>query len=383
MRTAIISDLHLGTLVSTDLVRDPELCVTLLDELSAADRVVLLGDALELRDRPAREIVERASPFLELLGAALGGGEVIYVPGNHDHRLAEPLLEGHALGDPSRLELEQRFPAITELAGQLAERLRPAQLTFAYPGVWLRDDVWATHGHYLDCHMAVPTIECLSAAATMRIVGSVPNPASPDDYERGIGPVYMFSWGFAQSRGPERIGAAARPTASAWRRLSGTQRSLRSRFVGSVAFPLVARGVGRTLQRHFDTDISVENISRSGLIAIREVLGRLGVEAEHVVFGHTHRPGPLEGESLAGWQLGGTHLHCTGSWNYSPGLCGPTPERSLFWPGTVTWLEDEGAPTRSELLHDRTHADLEAARRRISKAGIPEPMPAKRKELHL
>ncbi|MGH2981794.1 MAG: hypothetical protein ACRDKV_07115, partial [Solirubrobacterales bacterium] len=74
-----------------DLVRDPEICVTLLDELSGADRVVLLGDVLELRDRPVGEILELASPFLELLGTALGGGEVVLVPGNHDHRLAEAL----------------------------------------------------------------------------------------------------------------------------------------------------------------------------------------------------------------------------------------------------------------------------------------------------
>jgi hypothetical protein len=380
MRTAIISDLHLGTLSAADLARDPELCVTLLDELSGADRVVLLGDVLELRDRPAGEIVDRASPFLELLGAALGGGEVIYVPGNHDHRLAEPLLDGHSLGDPERLGLEQRYPPITELAGQLAERLRPAKLTFAYPGVWLRDDVWATHGHYLDCHMTIPTIECLSAAGTMRVVGGIPRSATPEEYERAIGPIYGFSWGFAQSRGPERIGGRAKPTAAAWRRLAGDRsKTVRNRFLGGVAFPIAARGIGRTLRRRFDTDISVENISRAGLAAMREVLGRLGPDARYVVFGHSHRPGPLEGESVASWQLGETELHCTGSWTYSPGLCGPTAERSLFWPGTVTWLDDDGPPRRDELLHGRSHGDFAAAVRRIKTAGVPEPMPTKTK----
>ena len=37
MATAIVSDLHLGTLVCSDLVRDPEVCVTLLEELSGED----------------------------------------------------------------------------------------------------------------------------------------------------------------------------------------------------------------------------------------------------------------------------------------------------------------------------------------------------------
>src|SRR5918996_659216 len=239
MRTAIVSDLHLGTIVCADLARDPEICVTLLDELGGADRVVLLGDVLELRDRPAAEILEQASPFLELLGTAMGGREVVLVPGNHDHRLAEALLERNALGQANGLGLEQRFEPTSDLASQIAERIRPARLGLAYPGLRLRDDLWATHGHYLDCHMTIPTIECLSAAATMRLIGPIPNPATVDDYERAIAPIYGFSWGFAQARGPQRIGGRARPTAAAWRRLAGDRSStMAGRFLGTVAFPL-------------------------------------------------------------------------------------------------------------------------------------------------
>ena len=373
MRTAIISDLHLGALVNADLARDPELCVTLLDELSGANRVVLLGDLLELRDRPAGEIVEQAAPFLELLGTAVGrDSEIVYVPGNHDHRLAESLLDRHSLGDPRQLGIEQRFEPTTDIAAQLAELTRPARFNLAYPGIRLRDDVWATHGHYLDCHMTIPTIECLSAATTMRVVGTIPVRAQVDDYERAIAPVYGFSWGFAQARGPQRIGGRARPTAAAWKRLSRGRGGSRNRFVGSVAFPAVAAGIGRALQRRFDTDISVENISRAGLAAMREVLGRLEVDAEHVIFGHTHRPGPSEGDDAHSWRMpSGTQLHSTGSWTYSPGLCGPTFEQSIFWPGTVTWLEDSGPPTRRELLRDRTHAELEDATRRIGASASP------------
>jgi predicted phosphodiesterase len=368
MRTAIVSDLHLGTIVCTDLVRDPEICVTLLDELGDADRVVLLGDVLELRDRPAGEILELAAPFLELLGTAMGGGEVVMVPGNHDHRLAESLLEGRALGHPPQLALEQRFDPTTELAGQIAELVRPAHFSLAYPGIWLREDVWATHGHYLDCHMAIPTIECLSAAATMRMIGPIPRPATPDDYERAIAPIYGFSWGFAQARGPQRIGGRARPTASAWRRLSGDRSGgVAGRFLGSVAFPVAAHGLGRMLGRQFDTDISVENISRAGLAAIREALERLDVECEHAIFGHTHRPGPLERDDAAGWQLAnGTHLHGTGSWTYTRGLCGPTPDRSMFWPGTMTWVDDQGPPVRREVLDGRTRTEFDDTVRRIA-----------------
>jgi predicted phosphodiesterase len=367
MRTAIVSDLHLGTIVCADLARDAQMRAALVDELSGADRVVLLGDVLELRDRPVGEILELTAPFLEELGAGMQGGEVVLVPGNHDHRLAEALLERHSLGRPKRLVLEHRFSPTTGLAAQIARRLHPAQLSLAYPGLHLREDVWATHGHYLDCHMTIPTIECLSAAATMRMVGAIPNPATPEDYERAIAPIYGFSWGFAQARGPQRIGGRARPTSAAWRRLSGDGSDrFANRFLGQVAFPLAARGLGRALRRSFDTDISPPGISRAGLAAIREVLERLAVEAEHIVYGHTHRPGPLEGDDPLAWRLGdGTHLHSAGSWTYSPGLCGPSAERSLFWPGTVTWVGEEGPPVRRELLHRHTHADLSGAMRRI------------------
>jgi predicted phosphodiesterase len=373
MRTAIVSDLHLGTIVCTDLVRDPEICVTLLDELADADRVVLLGDILELRDRPAGEIVDQASAFLELLGTAMGGREVVYVPGNHDHRLADALLDRHSLGRPERLGLEHRFDPTTDLAAQIAERVRPAHFSLSYPGFHVRDDVWATHGHYLDCHMTIPTIECLSAAATMRMVGPIPNPATADDYERAIAPIYGFSWGFAQARGPQRIGGRARPTAAAWRRLSGDRSGgIAGKFLGSVAFPVAARGLGRALGRHFDTDISVDNISRAGLAAIREAIGRLGVDSEYVVFGHTHRPGPLDQDDPGGWQLpNGTRLHCTGSWAYSRGLAGPRPEGSRFWPGTVTWVGDEGPPERRELLFGRTQMELDDTVRRIAAGAKP------------
>ena len=61
-----------------------------------------------------------------------------------------------------------------------------------------------------------------------------------------------------------------------------------------------------------DTDISPPGISRAGLAAIREVLERLAVEAEHIVYGHTHRPGPLEGDDPLAWRLGDRRLRAAG-----------------------------------------------------------------------
>jgi hypothetical protein len=369
MRTAIVSDLHLGTLVGTDLLRDGAMRRTLLAELSGADRVVLLGDVLELRELPAGDVLERATPFLAELGEALAGREIVLVPGNHDHHLAEPLLERHSLAKAGGLGLEQLYDPPAGVAARIGQLLEPAHLTLAYPGIWLRDGTYAIHGHYLDCHMAIPTVECLSAAVTMRVVGEIPDPARLEDYERAVGPIYSFSWGFAQARGPERIGGRARPTAGAWERLSGNGSGrLSGRLLSSVAFPAAARGLGRLLRREFVTDISVEGISRFGLAAMREVIRRLPLECEHVVFAHTHRPGPLPGDAVDQWRVGGLSMHASGSWNYSPGLCRATAAESVFWPGTVTWVEDDGPPQVRQLLADRTRSELGDSMRAVRAA---------------
>ncbi|HET8863718.1 MAG TPA: hypothetical protein VFM94_10760, partial [Solirubrobacterales bacterium] len=60
MRTAIISDLHLGSGFGEDLLRDAEIRGLLLDRLAGADRLVLLGDALELRELPLATALDSA-----------------------------------------------------------------------------------------------------------------------------------------------------------------------------------------------------------------------------------------------------------------------------------------------------------------------------------
>ena len=99
MSTAIVSDLHLGSAYGEDLLRDAAIRRVLIEEIASADRVVLLGDAIELRELPLPAALEAARPFFEDLGEAMAGREVLIVPGNHDHRLAEPLLEAVAMRD--------------------------------------------------------------------------------------------------------------------------------------------------------------------------------------------------------------------------------------------------------------------------------------------
>ncbi|HYP56276.1 MAG TPA: metallophosphoesterase, partial [Solirubrobacterales bacterium] len=197
MRTAIVSDFHLAHARGEDLLRDAGVRRALLDEIAGADRLVLLGDVLELRELPLPAVLEAVRRFFEELGEAMSGREIIFVPGNHDHRLAEPLLERNALaGRP--LELEQSDEPRGEAESRIATWLGNARARIAYPGIWLRDDVYATHGHYMDCHWRLPRIECVAAAGVMRAFGPVPEAARPGDYERVLRPIYAFNFSLAQ-----------------------------------------------------------------------------------------------------------------------------------------------------------------------------------------
>jgi hypothetical protein len=94
---------------------------------------------------------------------------------------------------------------------------------------------------------------------------------------------------------------------------------------------------------------------------MRELVPRLAIEADHVIFAHTHRRGPLGAES--GWELpGGTRLINTGSWVYAPALLGPSSHGSPFWPGTVAIIEDDHPPELRHLLDEVGHAELRGSR---------------------
>ena len=363
MRTAIVSDLHLGSAFGEDLLRDASIRAALLEEIGAADRLVLLGDALELRELPLPRVLAAARPFFEEVGEAMAGREVLLVPGNHDHRLAEPLLEEEAMRDgAAALGLEQRHPPREEPAAAIDAWLGEAELSIAYPGAWLRDDVYATHGHYMDCHMSLPRIECIAAAAVMRAFGPVPPRATAADYERGRRPVLGVSIGHAPAGLARR---ATRPSEGAWRKISGRDRActpLRRAAVGAAVaggIPATVWTLNRLLRADFDPDLSAAAITRSGIDAATELGRRLDVNAAHLVTGHTHRAGPEAGEEE--WALaGGGRLHNTGSWIFASAFHHPGTPPGPYWPGTVTWLEDEGPPRRVRLLDERPREALKA-----------------------
>jgi predicted phosphodiesterase len=366
MRTAIVSDLHLGSAPGEDLGRDPAIRRVLFEEIAAADRLVLLGDVLELRELPLARALGSARPFFEELGEAMAGRRIVIVPGNHDHHLAEPLLAELAFaGD--ELGLEHRGLPAGETVTRIAEWIGDAELGVAYPGLWLRDDVYATHGHYMDCHWNLPRIECLAAAAIMRSGGAPPDPAQPPDYERVLRPIYGFSFGLAEG-GLAR--GATRPSERAWRSISAGRNGGRARRAAvkatlATAVPAGLWALNRALRADFRADLSPDWIARSGIAAATEMARRLRIEAAHVITGHTHRPGPEGGDSE--WVLAdGGRLHNTGSWVYADAFHHPGRPPGPYWPGVVTWVEDEGAPRRVRLLHEHARDELRAAVDRIA-----------------
>jgi hypothetical protein len=371
MRTVVISDLHLGSAGAADLVRREDIRKALWDGIEGADRVVLLGDLLELRDRPFPEVVDLARGFFDELAEATGEARIVVVPGNHDHHLLAGWLERRQLARSEPMHLEERVPASD---GPLEALLGPAasRTEVAYPGVWLRPDVYATHGHYLDRHLTIPTFERLAVAAVERVIGGPrevtdepgasgePDSAVPDDYERVQAPVYAFLFALAQAGGSgERLGGA-NPSARVWQALGGgfgRAAKVRGWLLGTVALPGAVRVANRLGLGPVRSDLSPGAITKAGLAAIGEVAYRLGIEAEHLLFGHTHRRGPMDGES--GWRLPtGMRLWNTGSWVYSPGLLGATAAESPYWPGTIATLDEAGAPRLRHLLDGLTKDEL-------------------------
>ena len=382
MRTLIISDLHLGSGSGSDVLRYPEPRAALLEALKDVDRLLLLGDVLELRHGPPRYAMAAARPFFEDLGRALAGREIVVSAGNHDHLLVESWLGERALLQaPEPLGLEQHLlPAQTSpMLAKLVEWASPARVVVAYPGLWVRPDVYATHGHYLDCHLTVPTLERLSVAAMSRVLG---RPASAfnrvDDYEAVGSPV--FAWRNAVAREARAGGPVNRvDTVRAWRALGGNgsggggprARKLR-RLALAGAFPLAVAALNRAGLGPLRTDISTEELRRAGLRAMGEVAERLGLGDAYVVFGHTHRAGPLPGDREQEWRgSGGARLVNSGCWTYDLVFLSRTPGGSPYWPGTCVIVEDAGPPVLKRLLLDHSHAELAPAR-----VADPTPSPA-------
>ena len=353
MLTAIVSDLHLGTTSGADIARRPDVYERMFAALAEADRVVLLGDLLELREGAARSVLELAEPFLRALGEACAGRPVVIVPGNHDYELVAPALDAARLDSGGPLGIGRTFaPDVGALPRRVAELMAGAQVSLGFPGIRLRDDVYATHGHYLDVHLTVPRMECVIASAVARVAGiGRADFAAPEDYEAALAPIYALAHSLVQRREAGSVTRGASLSRSIYGRSSGT--SLAGLAIGRIGIPAAVTAINALGLGPFRSDISAVELRRAGLRAMGEVVRRLRIDADHVIFGHTHRAGPLEGD-VEGWRLpGGTHLHNTGSWLHEEVFLGGLHDpRNPYFPGWVTYVSDKGPPRRANFLAD-------------------------------
>jgi UDP-2,3-diacylglucosamine pyrophosphatase LpxH len=337
VRTLVISDLHIGSRLGRDVLRHPEALAALLDALDGVDRLVLLGDVVELAEGRPRHAMKVAEPVLRAIGARMGAErEVVVVPGNHDIGLTRRWLR--AQGAALTVDAVVPHDASRALAA-LTSWLAPARVEVRAPGVWLSPRVYATHGHYLDRHLLPEAAWGLVRRGDATVVG-------PGAYER------------------RRPGRGARVSVEG--RLTRFLPRPLAALVEDVAELLRAATMPspRRLQSHRLAPLTRfllgAQMQRASIPALLHAVARIGVEADWVVFGHVHRNGPRAGDDLTLWSGPGGHPRVanTGSWTYEPLLLHRGTPPHPYWPGGAILLDDDGDPRPIGLLDDIDAAAL-------------------------
>jgi hypothetical protein len=247
-------------------------------------------------------------------------------------------------GVPSSIDAAIPLDATPTLA-RLTRWLAPARVRVHYPGVWLSDRVWATHGHYLDRHLLPEA----AYGVARGLLGRLPRDgATPSDYERAGGP------------------SATRLEALLTRWLPRPLAELSddvAEFLRAATMPTVPRGViGRRIAPLASRMLGTQ-MRRASIPALARVAHRLGVDADWVIFGHVHRCGPLAADDPLRWRGpgGAPRIANTGSWVYEPMLVHHVTPPHPYWPGGAIRLADGGDPEPIALLD---HLDAAALRGR-------------------
>ncbi len=332
MSTLVLSDLHLGSRLRHDVLTQSEPLRRLLEALDGVERLVLLGDVVELLEKRADRAMDVAEPILRLIGRTLGvGREVVFVPGNHDRALVANWIRrvGAGLAPDSRVPLDAS-PELSRVVSWLA----PSRVRVHYPGVWLAPGVWATHGHYLDRHLLPEA----AFGVTRGLLGRVPRPgAVPIDYELAGGPSLTRLEALVIKALPRPLAALAEDGAE---------------LIRASTMPLGPRRLLRPGMARLTASVLGAQMRLASLPALSHVVGRLGVDAGWVLFGHVHRLGPLPGDLDTRWRgpQGRPRLLNTGSWVYEPLLVHKATAPHPYWPGGAVILEDHRAPRAIGLL---------------------------------
>ena len=184
LRSLVISDLHLGGRLGHGVLMRPEPLRRLLLAIDGVDRLVLLGDTIELLEGRPQQAMTIAEPIVRAFGDRLGPErEALVIPGNHDRALIRGWIRvrGPSLTVDAVVPRDAS-PALERLVSWLA----PARVTVRYPGTWLSDGVWAMHGHYLDRHLLPVSAYGVSRDLFRR--SSRSRAVSPAEYEHARRP---------------------------------------------------------------------------------------------------------------------------------------------------------------------------------------------------
>jgi UDP-2,3-diacylglucosamine pyrophosphatase LpxH len=319
MRTLVISDMHLGQVGGISVLELAQPLERLLESVRRYDRLVLLGDVVEMAESHHAHSFPIAEPVLRAIGGAMRpGSQIVLVPGNHDHALirAWSQTQGQAL------EREAVVPHdASPLLAQMVDWLGAEQVQVRYPGVWLSDEIWATHGHYLNYYLRpISSVGLLHPRHRQKAA----DPRLPAGYER----------------------TASSPAKPHMRDGLPPQR-WHDRVIPPVLAPLLTRVLARQVRNH-------------SLPALAHAAYALGVQAPWIIFGHVHRLGPMPGDAAAPWAglTPGQQLLNTGSWRFEPVIDHRIHPPHPYWPGGAVTIEEDGIPKAIGLLDGLTEADF-------------------------
>ena len=212
MRTLVVSDLHLGGRTGVDVLRDRPAARAAAARAGSrrADRLVLLGDTLELRHGPVREALAaaRARAARSSARRSTAATEVVLVPGNHDHALATPWLDAppRPLGSETRVRPATASPVARR--GRRLARARAARRSTRR----LSRRVAARRRLRHPRPLPRPARHRPDVRAPRRGRDAAhgrrrcPAPATAEDYERVLAPLYAW----IARRRPARAGGAHR-----------------------------------------------------------------------------------------------------------------------------------------------------------------------------
>jgi UDP-2,3-diacylglucosamine pyrophosphatase LpxH len=315
VRTLLISDLHLGQRGGVSVLERPRPLATLLEAIDSHDRLVLLGDTVEMQEVHWSVSFPIAEPILRAIAERLGPDkQLVLMPGNHDHGLVRDWTRTQG----PDLARENLVPAnASPTLERVVSWLEPTQVEVHYPGLWLADGVWATHGHYLNNYLHPVSSWGLHARTRLR-------PATPAAFES----------------------IAKHPAAPHMRDGLPPERWL-DRHIPSRLAPVTSRILGNQMQRH-------------ALPALALATQALGVEADWVIFGHVHRRGPREGDDPQRWSVSGgsPRIVNTGSWRYEPVVVHGAGPDGGYWPGGAVVIDEKGVPQSVGLLDGLTEEEL-------------------------